>query len=277
MTTETTLTEESDISENNAEKSAETSTDSDSPFAAQIAEILQLRDTLDEDPAQTKAYIARALNETDEKPLAQLDQIIEAVGTKKALKMLVKAFRVEANGGMMIYNNTRRRTIGGVYFFLAQRWIKPQLRPIIWPELFPGHAMITWPERIDLIKDALKDIGQANIPRLILMGRPGKVIEKGKVVLTTMNPKPQPKTMPRGLPAIPEDPATPYILYVGAKQWRKVKDALNNKEDELIVEGYPAFNPQLKAMTVFATKTTTRQLEEARRVKQRADMTPAAS
>ncbi len=245
------------------------------PFAAQIEAIHQLSKDMAKNPAKVKAYIVEILNETEEKPISQIEQIIENINPKKALKLLIKTLKIEGDGGLQTYNGSRRRTLGGIYFFLAQRWVEPKYRPVIWPELFPGHATINWADRIPLIKEAVKEVGLANIPRLILIGRPGKVIEKGKVVLTTMQPKPQPKSLPKGLPMLPEEPTTPYILYIGSKQWRKVKDSLVSKEDELIVEGYPAFNPQLKAITVFALKTSTKLLEEARRTKQRVEK-PAA-
>jgi hypothetical protein len=240
-------------------------------FAAQIAAIRQISKELAKDPQKVKTYTAEILQETEEKPISQIEQIIATINSKKAIKLLIKTLNIEGNGGLVTYNGARRRTLGGIYFFLAQRWVEPKYRPQIWPELFPGQASINWADRIPLIKEAVKEVGQANIPRLILIGRPGKVIEKGKVVLTTMQPKPQPKSLPKGLPMLPEEPTTPYILYIGSKQWRKVKDSLSNKEDELIVEGYPAFNPQLKAITVFALKTTTKLMEESRRTKQKTE------
>jgi hypothetical protein len=247
------------------------------PFAEQIAVIQKLMPGMAKDLEKIKSYTAEVLHETEEKPINQIGQVIAALTPKKAIKLLVKTLKIEGNGGLPIYNGTRRRTLGGIYFFLAQRWVDPKYRAVIWPELFPGHATINWADRIPLIKEAVKEVGQANIPRLILIGRPGKVIEKGKVVLTTMQPKPQPKSVPKGLPVLPEEPTTPYILYIGSKQWRKVKDSLGNKEDELIVEGYPAFNPQLKAITVFAIKTSTKLIEESRRTKQRTEAAPVVA
>jgi len=249
-----------------------TVSDTPNPFDEQIATIQKLMPGMAKELEKITSYTAEILQETEEKPINQIRQVIATLTAKKVIKLLVKTLKIEGSGGMPVYNGSRRRTLGGIFFFLAQRWVDPKYRIIIWPEMFPTHATINWADRIPLIKEAVKEVGQANIPRLILIGRPGKVIEKGKVVLTTMQPKPQPKSLPKGLPMLPEEPTTPYILYIGSKQWRKVKDSLSNKNDELIVEGYPAFNPQLKAITVFAIKTSTKLIEESRRAKQRMEV-----
>jgi len=243
------------------------------PFAAQIAAIQQLPGEIRTDPLQVQAYIAEVLHETEPTPIAQIADIIATIGSRKALKILVKALKIEEAGGLLIRTRKRRRTLGGVFFFYAQdaMKLKPTLPTTVKPKKSPTPtrtpAAFVWTDRIPLIQEAAKEAGQANIPKLTLMGRPGRIIEKGNVVLTTLPPKPQPKSLPQGLPTLPESPTTPYILYINAKQWRKVKEALANPEDELIIEGYPAFSPQLKAITVFALNTTTKLLEQSRRKK----------
>jgi len=208
-----------------------------------------------------------ALDETGEKPLAQVELVVEALGIKKSVKLLRKSLQIEENGGMMVYNQSRRRTLGGIFFFLAQRWVKKDRRYKIWPEMYP-RKYIDWAERLPLVDSALTEIGEAGMPRITLIGRPGRIIEKGRVVLTSMQRKKVPSSWPRGLPPMPKNEG-PYIIYITAKQWRKVKRSLNNKKDELIVEGYPTFNSRLNAITVFSQRTTTKLLEQARREKQK--------
>lgn len=219
------------------------------------------------DPSKCVDYIAKTLNENKEKPLTQIEQIVDALGTKKTLKMLRRTLQIEEGGGMLIYNQSRRRTPGGVFFFLAQRWVNKKHRVKIWPEMYPNEPL-DWDDRLPLVKQAHEELGQAGIPRMVLIGQPGRVIERGKVVLTSLQRQKLPKSMPKDLPDMP-DKELPYIVYISAKQWRKVKPTLKSKKDEIIVEGYPAFNPQLKAITIFATRTTSKGLDKARRNKQR--------
>jgi len=221
-------------------------------------------------PEKCLRYISKALDETDEKPVRQLQLIIESIKTKKALKLLKKTVQIEKDGGLFIYNNARRRTLGGIYFFLAQRWVKKTHRPLIWPEMYPNHSCLEWEERQSVIEKALNQAGEAKTPRLVLIGRPGRIIEKGRVVLTSMQREKRPTSWPKGLPPLPQDEG-PYIVYISIKQWRKVKQSIRNKKDELIIEGYPKFNAKLNAITVFAMRTTTKLLEQTRREKQRSD------
>jgi len=237
------------------------------PFAAQIAAIQQLPDEIKTDPVKVPAYIADMLQETEPEPRAAIAHIVERMGIEGALQILVKTLTVEGDGGMLLYNKSRRRTVGGIYFVFFEYWghkntPKPKKSPP------PDSVPFIWADRMPLIQNAAQEAGQASIPQLTLMGRPGKIIEKGNVVLTTLLPKPQPtKDLPKGLPTLPETPTTPYIVYIASRQWHKVKEALANPEDELIIQGYPAFSPQLKAITVFTLKATTKLQEQSRRTK----------
>ena len=56
-----------------------------------------------------------------------------------------------------------------------------------------------------------------------------------------------------------------FIVFIAKKQWNKVKDAIKNPKDVLIVEGYPSFDKRLKNMTVFAQSVTTKELQRAKR------------
>jgi len=216
--------------------------------------------------------IAQSLGETEAKPLEQIRKIVAALGAKRSLKLLQKSLTIEENGGMVIYNQARRRTLGGVYFFLAQRWIDKEHCFDIWPEMYPSHIPpLKWEDRKQLVDESMQEIGEANSVRAILIGRPGRVIEKGKVVLISMQALKHPQSWPKGLPQLPPETSA-YVVYITAKQWRKVKEAIGNKQDELIIEGFPVYNPQLKAMTVFALRTTTKLLERVLREQQRSNM-----
>ena len=65
------------------------------------------------------------------------------------------------------------------------------------------------------------------------------MVEKGEVVLIAMLPKPVPKDLPK----LKETSTVPSIVYVVARQWRMVKTALANSEDELILEGHLTYSP----------------------------------
>ena len=104
--------------------------------------------------------------------------------------------------------------------------------------------------------------------KITIMGRPGKVVEKNGVFLTSVKQQKTP-SLPKDLPVPPANP-TPYLLYITGKQWRRVATAVENPEDQLVVEGYPYYDKDLKAMAVFAIRTTTKFQEAERRAAQRA-------
>ncbi|XP_026763174.1 phosphorylated adapter RNA export protein [Galleria mellonella] len=48
-------------------------------------------------------------------------RIVQVLGAHKAMEIYKETQRVEADGGMLVMNGTRRRTPGGIYFFLLKR------------------------------------------------------------------------------------------------------------------------------------------------------------
>ena len=102
------------------------------PFAAQIEAIAELPAELTQDPAKLQAYIATTLQETDPGPIGKIGEIIEAIGSENALKLLIKTLKKEGEGGMLVYDKSRRRTISGIFFLFFRNIIhlsKPKVRP----------------------------------------------------------------------------------------------------------------------------------------------------
>jgi hypothetical protein len=101
--------------------------------------------------------------------------------------------------------------------------------------------------------------------KISLTGRPGRIVEQGNVIITTMQQSKAP-TLPKGLPAPPDKP-TVYVIYIGQKQWNKVKENIKNPEETLIIEGYPFFDKEINAFSVLSTRTTTKSSEMGKRQK----------
>jgi len=209
------------------------------------------------------ADIARQLNETNPQALAQLERLIERLGEDRARAFLTEALRLQANGGLLT-NDGQQRSPGGVYFYVAKGRVRNwKDKCYIWPHLRRRKAApFKWEDRLN-IPQLSRMKGDARRVKITLIGRPGKVIEKETLVLTGMQSRKAP-VLPKGLPSPPQE-ATPYILYIARKQWRKVTAALSDPDDVLIVEGYPVFDRRLQAVSVFVQSVTTRQLQRARR------------
>lgn len=100
--------------------------------------------------------------------------------------------------------------------------------------------------------------------KLTLIGRPGRVIQAGDCVITTLQSSGKLPTLPKGLPTPPAQPTT-FVVYIAAKQWRKVEAALTDPNDALIVEGAPVYDERLPGLAVLAQSVTTKVLQAAKR------------
>jgi hypothetical protein len=235
------------------------------------------------DPQEATADIARQLQENHFAAINQIRRIIESLGIEAAYADLARALQIEAEGGMLTQDGRRRRSAGGVFFYLVRGHITLEQFQFIWPTspaprfLDPQGQQPAGPAREKRLRPALKwQAGLAELPQLLaeqgmaltakltLVGRPGKVIDKGDVILTTLVSQKLP-TLPKGLPEAPADP-TVYLLFIARKQWQKVAAALaENAADKLIVEGYPVLDKTRGVIAVLAQSATTAGLQRARR------------
>ncbi len=78
--------------------------------------------------------LADKLNETNPKARFQLRRIVESQGRTFAQKLLDETLRIEEEGGMMTIDGSRRRTIGGVFLFLAWQRVPDTVRNKIFPD-----------------------------------------------------------------------------------------------------------------------------------------------
>jgi len=120
--------------------------------------------------------------------------------------------------------------------------------------------------------EAMSEAGEATTVKLTVIGRPGKVVERGDVALVGMRSEKVP-SLPKGVPA-PASPQTDYMVLVGMKQWRKVAEALAaDPADKVLVEGYPTVQPEFAGITVYATSATTTGIQAGKRAAQTATTT----
>jgi len=234
-------------------------------------------------PKPAFATIADALGETEHQPRAKLRNIIAAFGDEAALALLAEVQQIEADGGMMLPDGSRRRTPGGVYFHLAYHRLAPEQRQAIYGykrhkdgNAPPPPPPATWGERGAWIGEARGKPKEANTVKITLVGKLGKTVEKQGFTLAMMTHTPRMDKLPKGIPRPDQASKTTYVVYIGGKQWRKVKDALRNPEDVAIIEGVPSWDQEYEALAVFATSITTKLTQQAKREGQKAQATQEA-
>jgi hypothetical protein len=248
-------------------------------------------------PVEVAHKIAAQLHETGQAQVQQIMAIVRALGSVQAWALMMDAIQLDAGEGMMVPDGSRRRTVGGIFFYLVYskgeplpgkklgrfpQWkakseqlaqpqaeqSPPQTSSVQEAPKPPQPAPLppfTWQDRIAVIREAEKSKGTANV-KITVIGRPGKIVDKGQCVVIVMESTRIP-SLPKGLPTPPATP-TKYTVYIGSKQWKKVADAIRDPEDSLIIEGFPTIDEQIGTIAVFATNTSTKKLQAAQRGKQ---------
>ncbi len=139
--------------------------------------------------------VAEKLGESDDMPLGQLRKLTELCGEDFINKVLRKTAEVEAKGGLLTHDGTRRRSVGGTFFFLAKRRMPYTAFTIIYPDQnYPGD-----PPKKKRTDDKPKKQGQKGKGKggkggkgAKGKGKPkGKGAPKGKAPRQQKSPRPQ--------------------------------------------------------------------------------------
>ncbi len=238
--------------------------------------------------------IAAQLGETERGPLGQVGRVVGRLGVDRARAFLTRTQEIEAAGGLMLPDGSRRRTPGGVFFHLvrADDTLTREDRAYIFPPqsarngrtkaadtaatpATPAPTAAPTPttsapspawadDDYRCVMAALQqDLGRATTVKITVIGRPGAAVEQGQAVAVALVSEKVPD-LPKGLP---EPPAgTRYTVFVARKQWAKVAEALAaDPEDAAIIEGYAALDPRVEGIAVYAASVTTKRLQVAKR------------
>ena len=81
--------------------------------------------------------IIEQLGETEEEPRKTIYQIVKKLGVDEALHFIQKTLEVENTGGIMVADQSRRRTTGGVFFYLIKTEAPPEITKHIFHKKLP--------------------------------------------------------------------------------------------------------------------------------------------
>jgi len=210
-----------------------------------------------------------------------VNAVVVTLGAERARLFLQQALSLETAGGMPTKNDARRRTPGGVFFQLIKDQVTPEERKTIFrqeqkrkkkkrPAAKPAEPRIpmTWDEAKQLIAQVIKTPGEGRTVKVTLIGRPLKIIPQKDCVVVSLKGR-EPKTLPKGLPPVPEGSAITWAVFIVNKQWNRVKESMEaNENDALIVEGYPIVGKGGIA-AVMATSCKSVLMERAQRAPDR--------
>jgi hypothetical protein len=200
--------------------------------------------------------------------------MVQLSGLKFAERILNETLRIEQNGGLPTSTGKRRSPVS-VFFYLAELHASNEIA--LPPPQPTKRKKKPWVEPPPLTEEKLASYlvklqsnpGKATTVKVTLVGRPESMKQRPDVTLLVMQYKPKSEGMPKGLPPMPKN-ATLVTVYVGGRQWRKVKDALANPDDMLVVEGILAYDNKLQQIVVYTINATTKLTEQAKREAQKA-------
>ena len=221
-------------------------------------------------PDEIKAYaeeVAKKLGETDKKPLEQIELLLQHAGKEFVDENVAESFKIEEEGGMFTEDKKRRRTVGGIFFYIAKGKLDPEVRGNIFPgygQNKPVGKVVAWDERLDYIKPLLEggEHGEMRFVTVTLQGRPGKLVIEDNSVMTTISHSHSQTPLPRGVPHPPDD-ATLYTVYMAHKQYETVVESLEKyKNDWMLVEGTLFYDKETNTMAVLASRVSTKRIDK---------------
>ena len=179
----------------------------------------------------TLQEIATTLNEPN---IALIEKIVNVLGIRRVTYYLQQTLRIEAEGGMLTRDRSRRRSLGGVFFRTIKQAVSDSERRAIWPKppdtpppdnqptntpptkppppntppIEKAVQAISWEEAKKLVNAIIQSPGKGTSVKLTLVGRPKKVAKAGEgAVVVSLQGKP-PGALPKGLPTH-RKPASP--------------------------------------------------------------------
>jgi PHAX RNA-binding domain len=202
------------------------------------------------------ALLAAVLGETAPGPLAQLAAVQTRFGPIATWRLLQKTLDVEARGGLLVPDGSRRRTPGGTFFELARTWGRGQRgQPPFTYRWQPPHLARTVAKLLEIPP------GGDCTMKTTLIGTPGPLEDRYTYVAFTMCGTP-PRSLPKGLPPAPPETLT-WVVLVVKKQWAKVAASLEtDPKTKVIIEGYPCM--QGTTHVLLAMQATTTALQAAK-------------
>jgi len=85
--------------------------------------------------------IAEALEEEGAEPVLQICRVVEVLGEEASRQLLVQAWQVEENGGLLRTDKSeKRRTPGGVFLWLVKQQTTAEQRAMVWPPKATAEA-----------------------------------------------------------------------------------------------------------------------------------------
>lgn len=235
---------------------------------------------------QEVRQLATQLGETQAGPIKQFLAITAVRGISFVREIADETLRIEEQGGMLTNDKKRRRTPGGVFFYLARGRLNKDERTSIFgatsrgqPASMTAHLPpFSWDEWPEILEKLYEKPGGARTVSVQLIGRPVQVDEYEQYVAVQIVHTSNYPSMPRGVPEM-QVGDRPYTAYCTPEQWAAVKDALDaDPEEYLVVNGVPGLSDgdvRVYTDTILTSKMYAAELARKRTEKKQDTQTDA--
>jgi len=228
---------------------------------------------MDDEQKAVASQIAQELNEPN---VPLMNQVVRVYGIETAKALLAQTLEAEQEGGLMTRAGDRRRTPGGVFFWLARQQATTPEQKKVFKQWFsrwkgsegapppvdtgPKLPLFVWETRQEVYESLATEKGTILAVKISVIGRPYHWEKRADVVIARFQQRHKlPLGLPKGVPQPPAEP-TEYVVFIAAKQWRELEGPLTtNPETGIVAEGVVSFDPELPGIAVFATKATLKQ------------------
>jgi len=244
---------------------------------------IQVFEPQQENPQEdAPGVIDPAMAEDAQRIAAQLEEpllwlvanVIKVLGLARADDLLLQTLEIEAAGGSMTAAGDRRRTSGGVYLKLLKEQAAAEDQERIFadgPKTKPRKTQeerakaanpppigpLAWDEaRLEISRLIKLPLERASV-KITLVGRPSQVSKAKSCVVVAMKGS-RPPSLPKGLPPAPDGSDFSYAVFISLRHWAKVAPVMQQDKDErLLVEGYPIFDPKRGITVILAQNVRT--------------------
>ena len=225
------------------------------------------------DPTVT-AEAQRIAAELNEPLLWLVENVIKVLGQPRADDLLQQTLGLEAAGGVFTAQGDRRRTPGGVFLKLLKEQVSledqerifiggPKTKPKGTAEEVANAASpppigpLPWDDaRLEISRLIKLPMEKASV-KITLVGRPSQVSKAKSCVVVAMKGS-RPPSLPKGLPPAPDGSDFSYAVFISLRHWAKVAPVMaQDKDERLLVEGYPIFDPKRGITVILAQNVRT--------------------
>jgi len=195
--------------------------------------------------------LAARLQETNDLAITHLKRTLTILGYDHTLSLITEAEALVAQGGIPTNDNTRKRTLGGTFFYLVRRDVSWKDRITIFGLSPSQQAQIfSWKTR-EVVYNEFSNPGITSSIQSTLSGKPSHAVIQPKRVILSF--KIVPPTIGIAKDIQPPQDETFVTAYVSRKHWLRLVDQ-GYSDTNVTLKGQLFYDEGLEGLSFYAYK-----------------------